>query len=243
MDWWKSFGALTCLFANLRQVEQHVTSKEKILKKVRQALNNKSKTQFQNIDLESSIYARPEEESLAETFVKRFTDAGGKFVFCDNQFDCVDKLIDLIEMRKWKYLFCWEEEVKTLLDDSGISYQHGKENLEKAQAAISGCEALIARTGSILISSIRNSKTLSAWAPVQVFIVRRSQLVTDMKDGLLVLRNRYGKKTPSMFSLISGPSFSEEIPGANPGELPEKVPGGLGPEELIMFFIDDTKHD
>jgi len=126
LDWWKSFGALTCLFANLRQVEQHVTSKEKILKKVRQALNNKSKTQFQNIDLESSIYARPEEESLAETFVKRFTDSGGKFVFCDNQFDCVDKLIDLIEMRKWKYLFCWEEEVKTLLDDSGISYQHGK---------------------------------------------------------------------------------------------------------------------
>ena len=224
-------------------MEQHITSKEKILKKLRQALNVKSKSLYQNIDFESNIYARSNEETQAESFVKRFTELGGQYVYCDNQFDCIDKLLDLIELRKWKHIFSWEEEIQNLLTDSGITHQQGRDNIDKAQAAILGCEAIIARTGSVLVSSIRNSRTMTIWPPVLVFIVKRSQLVADIKDGFQVLRNRYGRKTPSLFSLITGPAYSEEIPAEIPGDLPIGLKGGMGSLELVLFFIDDTRKD
>ena len=89
-------------------MEQFITSKEKILKKLRQALNVKSKSLYQNIDFESNIYSRSNEETQAETFVKKFTELGGQYVYCANQFDCIDKMLDLMELRKWKHVFCWD---------------------------------------------------------------------------------------------------------------------------------------
>ncbi len=222
-------------------MEQQVTSKEKILKKVRLALNTKSKSLYQSIDFESNIFALFKEETLAETFVKTFTEAGGQFVFCDNQYDCIDKLLDLIELKKWKYLFSWEEEIQILLNESGISHYASKDQIEKIQVAISGCEALIARTGSVLVSSYKNSRTMTVIAPEQVFIVKRSQLVPEIKDGLQVLKNKYGRKTPSLYSFITGPVKTMELPSETPGQMPPIIQNGAGPTALYLFFIDDTK--
>ncbi len=192
-------------------MEHQITSKEKILKKVRQALNYKSKSNFQNIDLESNVFTRPEGETLAEAFVKKFSAAAGQFVYCDNQFDCVDKLLDLIEQRKWKYLFSWEEEIQNLLTDSGINYYDKKENLEKIQASVTGCESLLAISGSILVSSSKNSRVLTIWPPVHVVIAKRSQLVLDIKESFQQLKNRYGRNMPSLLTFITGPSRTADL--------------------------------
>ncbi len=222
-------------------MEQQVTSKEKILKKVRLALNTKSKSLYQSIDFESNIFALFKEETLAETFVKTFTESGGQFVFCDNQYDCIDKLLDLIELKKWKYIFSWEESIQNLLSESGISHYASKDQIEKVQVAISGCEALIARTGSVLVSSYKNSRAMTVVAPEQVFIVKRSQLVPEIKDGLQVLKNKYGRKTPSLYSFITGPVKTMELPSETPGQMPALIQNGAGPTALYLFFIDDTK--
>ncbi|OYU97434.1 MAG: hypothetical protein CFE21_03840 [Bacteroidetes bacterium B1(2017)] len=224
-------------------MEQQITSKEKILKKVRQALNYKSKSSFQNIDLESPIFARPEGETLSEMFVKKFVEVSGSFVYCDNQFDCVDKLLDLIEQRKWKFIFSWEDQVQQLLDDSGITYYDKKENLEKIQVSITGCESLLASSGSILVSSSKNSRILTIWPPVHIVIARRSQIVLDIKESLQIMRNRYGRNMPSMMSFITGPSRSANLPTTQSIDMPEVVIGAHGPVELILFLIDDRKQD
>lgn len=224
-------------------MEQQITSKEKILKKVRQALNYKSKSSFQNIDLESNIYARAEGETLSEMFVKKFVSVQGQFVYCDNTFDCIDKLLDLIEMRKWKFVFCWEEDTQNLLDDSGIEYYDKKEHLDKIQASITGCETLIANSGSIMISSSKNSQTLSIWPPVHVIIARRSQLVTDMKEAMQHMRNKYGRNMPTLISFITGPSRTHDLPTVEPENMPEMLVGAHGPIELILFLIDDRKQE
>ncbi len=65
----------------MRLVDQQVTPKEKILKKVRQALTFKSKNQFTNIDLDSNIYAQPSSDlSLLEIFAQQFTEANGELL-------------------------------------------------------------------------------------------------------------------------------------------------------------------
>ncbi|MEI6595728.1 MAG: lactate utilization protein [Bacteroidota bacterium] len=218
-------------------MQENTTSKEKILKKVRQALIFKQKARFANIDLDSNLYTQPPQEELViETFAKNLIDLKGQFVFCTNRFDCIDKLITLLEQRKWRHLFCWEEELQFLLKDSGISFVEKSGVIEKVQASITSCEALIARTGSVLVSSKKNSRELTIYPPVHIVIANSSQLVMEIKDGLQILKNRYGKNIPSMVSFISGPSRTSDI---------EKtlVIGAHGPKELFVFLIDDTKHE
>jgi L-lactate dehydrogenase complex protein LldG len=218
-------------------VEQQTTSKEKILKKVRQALIFKSKSKYANIDLESNVYTQPEsDESLFETFAKEFTSLAGQFVICDNKFDFVDKLLTLIERKKYKNLYCWDDTLQTQLKDAGISYIDKKEHIEKMQVAITACEALIARTGSVMVTSGKHSRVLSVYPPVHIVVAYTSQVVMEIKDGLHILRNKYGKNTPSMISFISGPSRTSDI---------EKtlVIGAHGPKEVFVFLIDDAKHE
>jgi L-lactate dehydrogenase complex protein LldG len=186
---------------------------------------------------------RPEGETLSEMFVKKFVDVSGQFVYCDNQFDCVDKLLDLIEQRKWKYIFSWEDQIQTILDDSGISYYDKKEHLDKIQASITGCEALLASTGSILVSSSQNARAMSIWPPVHIVIAKRSQIVLDMKESFQTMRNRYGRNMPSMLSFVTGPSRTADLPTSDFTELPETIIGAHGPMELILFLIDDCKQD
>jgi L-lactate dehydrogenase complex protein LldG len=218
-------------------VEQQITSKEKILKKIRQALIFKQKAKYANIDLESNIYTQPPpEELLLETFAKNLVDLKGQFVYCTNQFDCIDKLLTLLEQRKWKQLFCWEDELQSALKDTGVSFVDKNGNINKAQVSLTTCEALIARTGSVLVSSKKNTRTLTAYPPVHIVIAYSSQIVMEIKDGMQVLKNRYGKAIPSMVSFISGPSRTSDI---------EKtlVIGAQGPKELFVFVINDVKHD
>lgn len=221
----------------MRLVEQQVTPKEKILKKVRQALTFKSKNQFTNIDLDSNIYVQPSSDlSLLEVFAQQFTALNGEFVYCSNQFDFLDKLITLLEQRKWKHFFCWEHKLQDTLKDTGINFSHKKEQLEKVQAAITTCEALIARTGTILVSSAANSRTLTIWPPVHIVVAKRSQLVMETKDGMQLVRNRYGKNLPSLLSYITGPSRSNNIENT-------LVVGAHGPMEVFVFIVDDISRD
>lgn len=213
-------------------VEQ-TTSKEKILKKVRAALIFKSKSKYANIDLDSNIYVQPpESQSILETFAKSFTEAGGQFVVCDNKFDFIDKLLTLIERRKLKNIFCGEADIQEMLIDSGISHLHQKEQLTKTLVSLTSCEALIARTGSVLVSSQRNSRILTIYPNTHLVVAYASQVVMEIKDGLQVLKNRYGKNMPSMISYITGPSRTSDIEH-------KLVAGAHGPKELFVFLIND----
>jgi L-lactate dehydrogenase complex protein LldG len=217
-------------------VEQQTTSKEKILKKIRQALIFKSKAKYINIDLESNVYIQPDaDESIYETFAKQFTQLAGQFVICDNRFDFIDKLLTLVERKKFKTIHCWDDDLQNQLKDSGIAYNSKKEHLEKMQVAITTCEAIIARTGSAMVTSNKNSRTLTVYPPVHIIVAYTSQVVMEIKDGLQILRNKYGKNMPSMISFISGPSRTSDI---------EKtlVIGAHGPKEVFVFLIDDSKH-
>ncbi|RZL62420.1 MAG: hypothetical protein EOO93_08835, partial [Pedobacter sp.] len=65
-----------------------------------------------------------------------------------------------------------------------------------------------------------------------IVIAKTSQLVLDLKDAFLLLKNKYGNQIPSMISNITGPSRTADI---------EKtlVLGAHGPKELFVFLIDD----
>ena len=98
--------------------------------------------------------------------------------------------------------------------------------------SITGCEYLVARTGSIVMSSAQTSgRTTSVYAPIHICIAFTNQLVYDIKDALAAAKNKYGDKLPSMITFASGPSRTADI---------EKtlVVGVHGPKEVYLFLIE-----
>jgi L-lactate dehydrogenase complex protein LldG len=210
---------------------EETTSREKILKKIRNALISKADNPYPSLDTESSVY-HPIKESLDVLFAKEFSEAGGKFVYCENKDELKSNLISLIAENNWEKIFCRADHIKKLLDDIEIPYSSNDKSFEYMDVGITGCEFLIARLGSILISSGQSSgRRLHVYPPAHLVIADTSQIVPDIKQALKAIQDKYGKKLPSLISVITGPSRTADI---------EKtlIMGAHGPKNLYLFLVD-----
>ncbi|MCD4747377.1 MAG: LUD domain-containing protein [Bacteroidales bacterium] len=209
------------------------TSKEKILKNVRNALINKSDNPYPAIDLESSVFYDIE-ESLDINFAQKLTEVSGKFVFCENEDEFLNNLKSLISENKWNNIFCLEKKIQKLLTKAEITFDSGNEKFLNIKIGITYCEYLISRLGSIMISSKQTSgRRLNVFPETHIVLAYTSQLVPDIKDAIKNIKKKYNEKMPSMISVITGPSRTADI---------EKtlVMGAHGPKELYVFLIDDN---
>ena len=214
--------------------DNHRESRNSVIKKIRRALIHKTNNRFANIEWEKSVYKRSN-DSPEEAFAKAFKSVGGQFVFCENEIDFVEKLLNLSEQNKWKKILCWENGIQSLLDKYEFPYSTDSENFEDGITAITSCEALIARLGSIMVSSRKGSGRRLAIIPTShIVLAYTSQLVPDIKDGLQLIRNKYNEQFPSMIGTITGPSRTADI---------EKtlVTPAHGPRDIFVFLIDDSK--
>ena len=205
-------------------------SREKILSKIRQALTSKVPVPFEGSSSSENIFFASTEELEIE-FAENFTKLQGRFCFCNSFEEVVANLNELSETRKWNKLFCVENTLKERLNTLGCSNIISS-NLHDCDASITTCESLVARTGSILLSSASESgRTVSVYAPVHICIATTSQLVYDIKDSLKQITSKYGNKLPSLITLATGPSRTADI---------EKtlVVGVHGPKEVFCFLID-----
>jgi L-lactate dehydrogenase complex protein LldG len=212
---------------------QETTSREKILKKIRNALMSKLENPYQDTSFDDSIY-EVSEESLDITFAQEFTKASGKFIYCSNDEEFFQNLQILIKENQWEELFCNEEFILQSIKTEGIDILHSFDELTHCKIGLSSCEALIARLGSILVSSKQSAgRKMNAFPEVHIVYAYTSQLVSDIKDGLKFIQNKYANDLPSMTTVITGPSRTADI---------EKtlVKGAHGPKELYLFFIDDS---
>lgn len=210
---------------------RNTTAKEKMLKKIRTALLQKSNNPHP--EFEDSMLYIDEQESLDVTFAYELAAAGGKFVYCDGEIAVVENLIGLVEELGVTKIHVWEPSVQTLLNHYGFPYLATDRDFEQAEVGITSCEALIARNGSVMLSSANASgRRLSIYPPIHIVLAKASQLVMDIRHGLASVKQRYPDYLPSMISTITGPSRTADI---------EKklVLGAHGPKELYVFVIED----
>lgn len=210
---------------------RNTTAKEKMLKKVRQSLLEKRDNPHP--DFEDSVLYKDEDEPLDVTFAREFTAVSGNFVYCDSEITIIETLIGLVEELGITKIHAWEPSIQTLLGHYGFPILSNDANFLEAEAGITTCEALIARNGSILISSDSLAgRRLSVYPPVHIVFAKASQLVLDIKHGMALIKERYGYNIPSMITTITGPSRTADI---------EKrlVLGAHGPKELYVFLIED----
>jgi L-lactate dehydrogenase complex protein LldG len=209
------------------------TSREKILKKLRAALMTKSRMEPGAIDFESNVF-QSFEESLELVFAQQFSDVGGQFIFCENDQDFTDNIAALLQDNSFGKVWCGEVELIPLLETAQIKFDR-QIPVNDADTTITGCEYLIARTGSIMVSSKQVSGRRAAYVPSNhIVVARTSQLVMHLKDALRELKSKYNDQPPSMTTIITGPSRSADI---------EKIltTGAHGAKELYLFLIDDLE--
>lgn len=104
--------------------------------------------------------------------------------------------------------------------------------LERCDAAVTGCDALIAQTGSVLVTApSAGGRALSVLPPHHVVLATRDQLAPDLADGYRRLRERFGDHYPSFMSLITGPSRTGDIERI-------LVLGAHGPRKLTVILLN-----
>lgn len=210
------------------------TSREKVLKKVRHALIYKTDNPYPQVDFDSPVY-KPMNDTSDVNFAQEFTKAGGVFIYCENEAEAVSTLSALNTECNWHNIYCTEPEFQYMLTQAGIPFESDEESLQALKVGVTGCEFVVARLGSIMVSS-KNSRRLNVYPETHVVIAYVHQLVDDLKDAFSAIQEKYSGKLPSMVSVITGPSRTADI---------EKtlVMGAHGPRELFLILIETPPSD
>jgi L-lactate dehydrogenase complex protein LldG len=104
-------------------------------------------------------------------------------------------------------------------------------SLERCSVGITACDALIAQTGSILLTArSAGGRALSVLPPHHVVIAQADQLVPDLPAAFDLLYSRYGNNYPSFVTFVTGPSRTGDIERI-------LVLGAHGPRNLTVILI------
>lgn len=207
-------------------------AKENILKKIRNALSQPVQLPFPNAEGNNSVF-HTEHDGLEIKFAEEFSKLQGKFIFCSSRDELAENLQALVENKEWTHVHCKTPEIDKMLQPYNPAYLNVGD-MHTLDAAITDCEYLIARTGTIILSAAQPSgRALPVYAPYHIVIAHTHQLVFDLKDGIQKMKEKYPGQLPSMISFATGPSRTADI---------EKtlVVGVHGPKEVYVFLLDEA---
>lgn len=170
-------------------------------------------------------------------FAKNATSLKADFQLVNSQAEVITNLCELRDRESWTRIgthsgeltdaICPELKLPVCRTDD----PYPVEELEACSAGITQCDALVAQTGSVLVSSrSAGGRALSVLPPHHVVLAHRSQLLGDLPEAFELLRTTYGANFPSFISLITGPSRTGDIERI-------LVLGAHGPKKLTIFLV------
>jgi L-lactate dehydrogenase complex protein LldG len=204
-------------------------SREEILQRITAA----SKGRLVSIEIpeyESSDIYKPILPSPLTCFKEELEAINGKCILCENESDLFSKLKTFILQQNYLPLYCRDSGIAAQLANFEIPFTNTASDFISMQAGITGCEFLVARTGSVLVSSANESgRQMNVFPPIHIVLANISQLVNYPGAALNAIYAKYGDTLPSTISTITGPSRTADI---------EKtlVLGAHGPKEFIVFL-------
>jgi len=206
-----------------------MNARNEILNRIKTVRNERSLFHDFAQNPEAKIY-KPILPDALSCFKNEIEAVSGKCIVCENEQYMYEKIRHFVDERGFSYLFCRDKAIAEKLSINKIPFSAEYEDFEAMEAGITTCEFLVARTGSIMVSSASPSgQKLHIYPPVHIVIAHHSQLVDYVEDALLAIRKKYGNDLPSTISTITGPSRTADI---------EKtlVLGAHGPKEIVVFI-------
>lgn len=215
-------------------------SKSKTREYIINRLRNSSRSES---DIKSDSYVNeplsPDEVYYTEKdipeiiFANQLKSMEGKFVFSENIDELREQLFSIYTEEKWKSIYCIDNKLTEIFDNTTINFTGSKDDFIDMKVGMTSCEYLVARFGSVVISSkLKSGRRMNIYPPVHIVIAYTSQIVMEPDEALEKIKNKYREKIPSLISVITGPSRTADI---------EKtlVMGAHGPKELYVFLVND----
>ena len=210
------------------------TNKEQILAKVREAVMTRDENKFSDVNMQVDTWTPFKEEDGADfTFVERFKENGGIFIYFESQQDFIDAMRQYIVDNQWEPLCSTSKKIKEVFKDSGISLSRDYTTKRKKTVSITDCECLIAQTGSVMVTdTCAGSRMAYSNADVLLVYASPNQIVANMKDAMKLIKEKYGSNRPSETVIISGASKSIEIDN-------QLVIGAQGIRQIALFLVEE----
>ncbi len=203
-----------------------------MLKKIRAALLTKT-------DSPGTVNEQPEPDLFlfddpdpSIAFVKRFTSLNGQFIYCSSRHEFAAFFRQWVAQKNLVEVYCVEPWLNRWSEEYQLPVQKNTE-LDQAEAVLTGCEALVALSGSVVVSSRQMMGRTSTVIPhIHIVVAFTHQIVPEFIHAFDVIRERYQGEMPSMISTITGPSRTADI---------EKtlVLGAHGPKEIVLFLLQE----
>jgi L-lactate dehydrogenase complex protein LldG len=176
------------------------------------------------------------EDQLA-LFQINASDLRAQFYFAKNRDEMIAALQQVRDAEGWKKIGSHAGELTDMagkalgLPICKADQAYDANELEACDAGITECDALIAQTGSVLITNrSAGGRALSVLPPHHVVLARRDQLLRDLPEAFQFLKKKYGSNYPSMMSFITGPSRTGDIERI-------LVLGAHGPKKLTIIMV------
>jgi L-lactate dehydrogenase complex protein LldG len=174
------------------------------------------------------------DERLA-TFAMQSTELRTEFYLLATREAMLDYLREMAKTLGWKKIAshrgvltdaaCEALKMPALVTDA----TYAAKDLEQCEAGITECDALIAQTGSVIITTrSAGGRGLSVLPPHHVVLARREQLLADLPAAFAHLREKYAGNFPSFMSVVTGPSRTGDIERI-------LVLGAHGPKKLTVL--------
>jgi len=163
-------------------------------------------------------------------FKNELETINGKCIICKGQDELITEMKNFLSDRQIDEVFCRDKSIAKLLSENEIRNTSGVSDFSEMKAGVTSCEFLIARTGSVVVTSQGDSgRQMNVFPPVHIILASATQLVNFPEDALKALQIKYKNNLPSAVTTITGPSRTADI---------EKtlVLGAHGPKELIVFL-------
>lgn len=159
-----------------------------------------------------------------------------EFHLCADEAAARTKIAELASAHGWKKIATHRGTLTDAVRPSSLPVLDATDGydrfeLEACDAGLTECDALVAQTGSVILTTRSGGgRALSVLPPHHVVIARREQLLPDLPAAYEQVRQRHGSDWPSLITLITGPSRTGDI---------ERIIilGAHGPKKLTIVLF------
>ena len=194
--------------------------------------NKKNEDEIKDEELDYK-YLPKKDEYIEERFTKNFSENGGKFLYASSREECNEFFHKILDENNWnkKTILCLK---KNLINDffDDINFDINKTNLN-SNLLITGCEFLVAKDGSILVSAHQIKSYKIKDIPINIIVLAKtSQLSETVSKGLEGIRIKYSNNLPSNITSIKNFNCEEN-------EKLNFLTYGTSSKNLYLILLED----
>jgi L-lactate utilization protein LutC len=167
-----------------------------------------------------------------EKFTIHFKKNGGKFLYCDTFREVSEALKNIIDENGWQEqpFFVMNPQLEQKFSKENISFT---DNSKQSEVFFTTCEHLVAKDGSILVSSNQLMEKKLHDVPDNVIVfATTSQLVETIGEGLKRIKKKYKKGIPVNITTIK--HFQ-----ATPENTNDFLTYGSSSKHLYLLLLED----